>query len=193
MGGSEGQRPPAAGDMDAGDMEAGAARLEGLDIVLEDDRWAGLAFEALCHRATGVALAHLGLDPEAAELSVLGCDDARITVLNGDFRDKPRATNVLSWPAEERAADHPGQMPRRPEPSFDGALELGDIAISYDTCAREATAAGRPMAAHVTHLVVHGLLHLLGYDHENDPDAELMERIEVEILGKLGFDDPYRT
>ena len=71
-------------------------------------------------------------------------------------------------------------------------LELGDIAISYDTCHAEAEAAGRPMADHVTHLIVHGLLHLLGYDHERDGDATLMERLEVEILGKLGLDDPYR-
>ena len=76
---------------------------------------------------------------------------------------------------------------------LDGACELGDIAISYDTCAAEARAAGKPMTAHVIHLVVHGLLHLLGYDHETDADAALMEGLEVKILGKLGLDDPYRN
>jgi probable rRNA maturation factor len=68
---------------------------------------------------------------------------------------------------------------------------LGDIAISYDTCLREALDAEKPFADHVTHLVIHGILHLLGYDHIRDEDATLMERIEVEILGKLGISDPY--
>jgi probable rRNA maturation factor len=72
-------------------------------------------------------------------------------------------------------------------------IELGDIAISYDTCAAEAAAAAKPMQAHVTHLILHGLLHLLGYDHISDADAALMEGLEVEILGKMGHDDPYRT
>ena len=69
--------------------------------------------------------------------------------------------------------------------------ELGDIAIAYETCAREAAEQSKPMAAHVTHLLVHGTLHLLGFDHENSPDAALMEGLEVEILGKLGLSDPY--
>jgi probable rRNA maturation factor len=167
--------------------------IDALDVVFEDNRWETLAFEPLCQSAAVVTLTHLGLDPTEAEVTVLACDDARIAELNADFRGKPRPTNVLSWPAEERAADQPGAVPLLPEPSFDGALELGDIAISYDTCAREAEAAGKPMADHVTHLMVHGLLHLLGYDHENDADATLMEKIEVEILGKLGIDDPYST
>jgi probable rRNA maturation factor len=76
-------------------------------------------------------------------------------------------------------------------PTPGGMIELGDIAISYDTCAAEARAAGKPITAHVTHLIVHGVLHLLGYDHIDDTDAALMERLEVEILGKLGLDDPY--
>lgn len=84
-----------------------------------------------------------------------------------------------------------GGAPLAPTPDFDGTLELGDIAISYDTCASEAAQAGKPMADHVTHLLVHGMLHLLGYDHIRDLDATLMERTEVEILGKLGLDDPY--
>ena len=69
--------------------------------------------------------------------------------------------------------------------------ELGDIAISFDTCQAEAEAASKPLQAHVTHLIVHGVLHLLGYDHVDDADATLMEQYEVEILGNLGLDDPY--
>lgn len=160
------------------------------DVILEDDRWQGLGFEALAERAAAAVFAHLGLDPEVWEIAVLACNDARIAELNADFRDKPTPTNVLSWPSEERGAEQAGAPPEPPEPGFDP--ELGDIAIAYDTCAREAEAAGKPLAEHVTHLMVHGVLHLLGYDHIRDKDATLMEGLEAVILGKMGIADPYR-
>ncbi|MEQ8898814.1 MAG: rRNA maturation RNase YbeY [Roseovarius sp.] len=160
-----------------------------IDILYEDDRWEAADFADLADRAVAATLLHLGMDPEAWEISILACDDARIATLNEDFRDKPTPTNVLSWPSEERAAEDPGAVPDIPRPGLDP--ELGDIAIAYDTCAREAQAAGKPLADHVTHLVVHALLHLLGYDHVRDQDATLMEATEVAILGKLGLPDPY--
>lgn len=166
--------------------------MEDFDIVIEDDRWQAVDLETLAEAAAQATLSHLGLDADQAELSLLACDDARIMALNADFRDKPRPTNVLSWPAEERGAVTPGGDPLPVEPGIDGLLELGDIALAYETCAAEAQAAEKPLADHVTHLIVHGLLHLLGYDHENDPDALLMEGLEREILGKMGLDDPYR-
>lgn len=162
-----------------------------VDIILEDDRWATLELEALAERAAGAALAHLGLDPEAAEISLLACNDDRIAVLNAEFRDKPAPTNVLSWPAEDLSPDAPGGEPLPPEPDPGGELALGDIAIAWDTCAREAEAAGKPMPDHVTHLIVHGTLHLLGYDHVDDADAARMEALEVEILSGLGLENPY--
>ena len=165
--------------------------LEDFDIVIEDDRWNAVDLEPLAHAAAQATLGHLGLDAETAEMTLLACDDTRIAALNEDFRGKARATNVLSWPAEERGAAAPGGDPLPAIPGIDGMLELGDIALAYETCAAEAEAAGKPLAAHVTHLTVHGLLHLLGYDHENDPDATLMEGLEREILGKMGYDDPY--
>ena len=163
-----------------------------LEISIEDDRWQEAEFEALAERALGAVLSHFDLDPEICEISLLACDDARIAELNGEFRDKPRPTNVLSWPAEELSADEPGGAPHTPEPDFMGEIALGDIAIAWETCAREAQEAGKPMGDHVTHLVIHGLLHLLGYDHIRDLDATLMEGIEVDILGRLGIDDPYK-
>ena len=163
-----------------------------LEISIEDDRWQDAEFEALAERAVGAVLTHFDLDPEICEISLLACDDARIADLNGEFRDKPQPTNVLSWPAEERSADEPGGDPDAPEPDFMGEIALGDIAFAWETCTREAQEAGKPMADHVTHLVVHGMLHLLGYDHIRDPDATLMEGIEVDILGRLGMDDPYK-
>ncbi len=155
-----------------------------VDLVIEDERWQAVGLEALAQRACGATLARLGVAD--AEISLLACDDTRIAALNADFRGKPRPTNVLSWPSEERGAAEPGGAPSVPV-----ELELGDIAISYDTCLREAEAAGKPFADHVSHLLVHGTLHLLGYDHIDDKDAARMEALEVEILGKLEISDPY--
>ncbi|MEO0773917.1 MAG: rRNA maturation RNase YbeY [Pseudomonadota bacterium] len=156
-----------------------------LEISFEDDRWADAGFRTLAEAAAKATLSHV-LDPGDWEISVLACNDARISDLNEGFREKPGPTNVLSWPSEERGAAEPGGTPLLPEDT-----ELGDIAISYDTCMREARAADMPLAQHATHLMVHAVLHLLGYDHIRDEDATLMEGIEIEILGKLGIPNPY--
>ncbi|WP_308915823.1 rRNA maturation RNase YbeY [Jannaschia sp. LMIT008] len=134
----------------------------------------------MAQRACDAALAHAGLDPDAYEVALLACDDDRIAALNAQFRGKEQPTNVLSWPSERRT---PGVPP--------GDAELGDIAISFDTCAREAAMQGKPFEAHVTHLIVHAVLHLLGHDHEVDAEAEAMEQAERRILAKLGLPDPY--
>jgi probable rRNA maturation factor len=161
------------------------------ESIIESENWAGQDFETRAARAVSAALSACDLDPDTCEVTIMACDDARIAELNAGFRGKPQPTNVLSWPAVNLAASTPGAVPRPPKPDIMGEIALGDIAIAWETCAREAEAAGIPMADHVTHLIVHGVLHLLGYDHENDPDADLMERREVEILGSLGIDDPY--
>lgn len=166
--------------------------MQNLDISIEDQRWDTLTATASFEGAVHAVLAHHAIPHNRAEISILACDDTEIARLNTDFRGKPTPTNVLSWPSEERAAMSPGGLPRPPEPGADGLIALGDIAISFDTCLREATAADKPMADHVTHLIIHATLHLLGYDHETEPDAALMEGLEVKLLGKLGLDDPYR-
>ncbi|CUH89526.1 Endoribonuclease YbeY [Phaeobacter sp. CECT 5382] len=162
-----------------------------LEIAIEDERWTSLGVEEVAQDAIARTLVHFGLDLETCEIALLACDDDRIAELNSEFRGKPVATNVLSWPAEVLAAEEPGGIPDMPEADFTGEIPLGDIAIAYDTCAAEAAAAGKPLADHLRHLVVHGVLHLLGYDHIRDPDATVMEGLEVEILGKMGIDDPY--
>ncbi|MFN3644799.1 MAG: rRNA maturation RNase YbeY [Gemmobacter sp.] len=163
-----------------------------VDTVIEDARWEGFGLDA-CAEAAGLAtLAALGLGPSGFAIVVMGCDDARIAALNADFRGKPQPTNVLSWPSEERGAALPGTAPALPRPGEPGdPAELGDVAIAWETCAAEAEAAGKPMVHHVTHLIVHGILHLLGYDHEHDADATLMEVIEVRALATLGVGNPY--
>lgn len=160
-----------------------------VDVEIEDNRWRDAGLTLLAETAAAATLRYLGLGEERFEISILACNDARIAELNGAFRDKAGATNVLSWPSAERGGDHAGDAPEPPDPALDA--ELGDIAIAFETCAREAAEAGLTLADHATHLVVHGALHLLGYDHIHDTDADLMERIEVEILATLGVKDPY--
>lgn len=164
----------------------GAGRLlsDTIDTIVEDARWTGL--DAIADRACAATLRHLGLDPEGFEIVVLGADDSRIAALNEAFRGKARPTNVLSWPSEERAASEPGGRPGPPM-----TPELGDLALAWETCAREADELGRPFDAHVTHLLIHGTLHLLGYDHIADADAELMESVEIAVMSVLDLPDPY--
>lgn len=160
----------------------------GVETLVEDPRWADVDLPRLADRAAAATLVHLGLGPADWEIAVLGCSDARITDLNATFRAKPRPTNVLSWPSEDRAPGTPGAAPAAADPA---EPELGDVALAFETCAREAEAAGKSLGDHATHLIVHGILHLLGHDHETEADAARMERLEAEILGKLGLPDPY--
>ena len=162
-----------------------------LDIIYEDARWKDLDLAHQGEVAIGAVLNRLRLGPEDWEISILACNDVRIAELNAEFRDKPKATNVLSWPAQELASAEDGGLPAMPQMDFMGDAALGDIAISFETCMAEAAAAGKDPLHHVRHLLVHGTLHLLGYDHIGDGDATVMETLEVEILGKLGIPDPY--
>lgn len=163
-----------------------------VETLIEDGRWRASGLEELAETACRAVLSRLDLPAEAFEIGVLGCDDDRIAALNADFRDKPRATNVLSWPAVDLSPEQAGAAPSRPDPGPPGMPQtLGDIAISYDTCAREAAEQGKPLAAHVSHLLVHGCLHLLGFDHIRPADAARMEALEVELLERMGIADPY--
>jgi probable rRNA maturation factor len=112
------------------------------------------------------------------EVSLLLADNATIAELNGQYRGKPQPTNVLSFPAVE-------------VPPGIGPQPLGDIIIAYETLMREAKDEGKPVLDHLIHLTVHGVLHLAGYDHETDDDAERMEALEREILATIGVPDPY--
>jgi len=148
-----------------------------VEVLAEGAGWAG--HPGLAERIEGwLGVAAAERAPEQpCEVTVLLTDDARQRELNRRWRGKDAATNVLSFPAAAAAG-----LERRP---------LGDIALAYETLAREAEAADRPFDAHLAHLVVHGYLHLLGYDHENDTEAELMEDLESRLLERLGFPDPY--
>ena len=112
-------------------------------------------------------------DPPLGELSVVLSGDAHVRALNRDYRGKDSPTNVLSFPMPE------------------GSGLLGDVVLARETLEREAAGQGKTFADHFAHLLVHGVLHLLGFDHQTDTDAEAMERLEVAVLGSLGIDNPY--
>ncbi|MEL6574366.1 MAG: rRNA maturation RNase YbeY [Pseudomonadota bacterium] len=160
-----------------------------VDLVIEAPAWGDALpdLPAIAEAAAEAALLAAGQATIGQEIAVLACDDARIASLNADFRSKPAATNVLSWPAHPLAPPAPGAHP--PAPPAPGPL--GDVAIALETCLAEAKAAGLPLKDHVLHLILHGCLHLLGYDHQTEADAALMEDMERRQLARLGIADPY--
>jgi probable rRNA maturation factor len=150
-----------------------------VDVLAESPQWdAEPDAEEIVRRAIVQAAAVEGSAALAAEVSVLLCDDAVIAALNARWRGRDEPTNVLSFPAP------PAGDPAAP-------AHLGDIAIACETVIREARDQDLPVAQHLAHLAVHGFLHLLGYDHVTDGEAERMERLEREILASLGIPDPY--
>ena len=158
-----------------------------LDIDMRDARWQALADDL--RQQADFIWAHL--DPKgampAAEACLVLADDAALADMNQRFRDKSGPTNVLSFPALDFAKPVKGAQDLS-NPAF---MLLGDIVMSYDRLAAEAQAQGKSEQAHGLHLLTHGLLHLLGYDHENEPDAQVMESLESKLLGAAGFPNPY--
>jgi probable rRNA maturation factor len=149
-----------------------------IDLAIEAPEWALLDNPGLLAEATlnaAIEETHIALMPDA-EISVLLCSDAFIQKLNRQWRGIDKPTNVLSFPA--------GRGPTQ-------AALLGDIVIAFETAAREAAEAGKPLRDHVAHLLTHGFLHLLGHDHEQAAEAEAMEAIERAVLTRLGIADPY--
>jgi probable rRNA maturation factor len=138
--------------------------------------------EALVHRAIATAAEIANADHGEAELAVMLTDDEGIRTLNSNWRGIDKPTNVLSFPALQ---------PTGPSGPDDAPRMLGDIAIAYQTARKQADDEQKSFEHHLSHLAVHGYLHLIGYDHENDADAEIMESLETEILAQLGIPDPY--
>ena len=148
--------------------------------------WAAIATTAA--RATVTATPHGDLATSAAqvEISVRLTDDDEVRHLNAQYRGKDRPTNVLSFPMVQ-----PDLLDTVAHNSDDGEVLLGDIVLAHGVCAAEAADKGVTLNEHVTHLIVHGTLHLLGYDHQGDGEADRMEAIERDVLAGLGIADPY--
>ena len=142
-----------------------------IEIEVEADDWMAALpeVEAVVGRAASAALGTV-----TGDVVILLTDDAEVRDINARFRDRDQPTNVLSFPAAESAAPH-----------------LGDLMLAFGVCRDEAAAQGKALSDHLSHLVVHGVLHLLGHDHEDDGEAEAMEAEERTILAGLGVNDPY--
>ena len=153
------------------------------EVLVVADCWqAEPDAEAVIHRAIAAAAETVDAGVGEAELAVMLTDDAGIRTLNRNWRGIDKPTNVLSFPAlQPTGRGGPDDAPRM----------LGDIAIAYETTRKEADDEQKPFDHHLSHLAVHGFLHLIGYDHEKDADAEAMETLEQEILAQLGIPDPY--
>ncbi len=162
-----------------------------VDVVIEDDRWLTPDLEGLASKAVQIALETAGISATGYEICVMGCSDARIAELNAEFREKPVPTNVLSWPVFDVGPDPDTGIPPAIPAPCGAENSLGDIAIAFETCEREALEKGIPVADHVIHLVVHGCLHLLGYDHLDEMQADVMEGLEIKALASMGLDNPY--
>lgn len=147
-----------------------------IEISVEAGAWQQFSgAEAIVRRAAEAALADTSAS--GVEIGVVLTDDAKMRALNRTWRGKDKATNVLSFPAPASGSTEPRL--------------LGDVVLAYETIAREAAEQRISARDHLAHLTVHGVLHLLGHDHENDRDAETMERREREVLARLGVPDPY--
>jgi probable rRNA maturation factor len=153
------------------------------EVLVVADCWqAEPDAEAVVHRAIAAAAESVDADVGDAELAVMLTDDAGIRTLNLSWRGIDKPTNVLSFPALQ---------PTGPVGPDDAPRMLGDIAIAYQTTRKEADDEQKPFDHHLSHLAIHGFLHLIGYDHEKDGEAEAMEALEREILAQLGIPDPY--
>lgn len=149
-----------------------------LDLAIEDEAWAILPnLELMAEQAVAAALQ---MGEKGKIITLLFADDETMQDLNKDWRGKDQPTNVLSFPAPTDQIIPPGELPL-----------LGDIVLGFETCAREASDAGKSLADHTCHLIVHGVLHLLGYDHVDDQQAETMEAAEIKILSTLNIVNPY--
>lgn len=142
-----------------------------IEVEIDDDAWS----EALPDTAAVVErAASLALGDTQGDIVILLADDVHVQQINAQFRDKDRPTNVLSFPAPDSARPH-----------------LGDLILAYGVCAAEAAQQGKSLSDHLSHLTIHGVLHLLGHDHEVEDDAETMEAEERRLLASLGIADPY--
>ena len=163
-----------------------------IEIALSrEDPWPAHDWDALADRAARAAIGltpHGGLlaTPALVEVSVRLAPDAEVHELNKRYRGRDKPTNVLSFPMVQ-----PDLLDTVARNSDDGEVLLGDIVLAHGVCAREAAEKGIALADHAAHLVVHGVLHLLGYDHGTDEEADAMERIERDALSSLGLPDPY--
>ena len=159
-----------------------------VNLIMEDARWKTLNLLQIANAAFKETLSYLDLRSENFICCILACSSKKIKGLNAQFRGQNNSTNVLSFPST------PEISRLKSSPKFEANVdpfELGDIAIAYEVCKKEADSSKIDFEHHVYHLIIHSVLHLLGYDHEEEKNAVEMEKIEVQVLANLGINNPY--
>ena len=159
-----------------------------VDLIMEDARWKTLNLLKIANGAFKETLSQLNLRSENFICCILACSSIKIKDLNAQFRGKNNSTNVLSFPSTSEIYELKDISKFE---SNNDPFELGDIAIAYEVCKREANISKIDFEDHMYHLITHSVLHLLGFDHEGEANAAVMEKIEVQVLANLGIRNPY--
>ena len=171
-----------------------ASRLMKTNILLKDKRWAEVPLEKIAESALKLVIENFLENKIHFEVSILASNDTKIREFNKNFRGQKTITNIISWPEHELQPKQPGHFPEKLDKSkFDteGTIFLGNLAISYERCSTEAKEKNVNFEDHMLHLLLHGFLHLVGFDHQNDLDANVMENIEIKLLSGVGIKNPY--
>ncbi len=168
--------------MNTNDSSSAAYLPATIDLCIDDESWKGVSdLENKIDMAVKAALLHLDIGNEPFGLTIVLDNNQRVESLNSAWRDKHKPTNILSFPAPENSKTDTGQT------------YLGDLILAYDVICHEAKEQRKPLATHLCHLIIHGVLHLLGFDHQNDDEARKMEQLEIKAMASLGLSDPYQT
>ena len=152
-----------------------------IDLCIDDESWTGVSdLEKKITLAVKAALSRLDMGTQPVGLTIVLGNNQRVKSLNAEWRDKQKPTNILSFPAPAHSKTDTGQA------------YLGDLILAYGVIFDEANEQRKPLATHLCHLIIHGVLHLLGFDHQNDDEAHDMEQMEIEAMATLGLSNPYQ-
>ena len=164
------------------------------DVVIKDKRWRKIPLEEIAGSALKLVIANFLGNDKKFGVSILASNNAEIRELNKSFRGKNTSTNIISWPEYSLQSKKPGDFPEklsRVKTDYEGETFLGNLAISFERCSTEAGEKKINLEDHILHLFLHGFLHLIGFDHQHELDANLMENIEITLLSGVGIKNPY--
>ena len=165
-----------------------------INVIFEDKRWVKIPLEEIAKVALKLIIERFLVKDNNFEVSLLASNDTEIRELNKSFRGNDSSTNIISWPEQEVQLREPGNCPVQMDkfrPDSEGIIFLGNLAISFERCSTEAEEKNIYFDDHILHLLLHGCLHLIGFDHQNELDANLMENIEIRLLSGVGIKNPY--
>jgi probable rRNA maturation factor len=164
------------------------------NVLFKDKRWTEVPLEEIAKTALNLIVDRFLGKNNNFEVSILASNDSEIRKLNKNFRGKNTNTNIISWPEYNPQSKQPGDFPKQINKSKsdpEGKTFLGNLAISFERCSTEAEEKNINFEDHILHLLLHGYLHLVGFNHQNELDATLMENIEIRLLSGVGIKNPY--